>query len=40
MNLDESLVTNVLKVQQEIIDPKELLNEIMQVLEFRECRCF
>ena len=29
-NLSESLVTNVLRVQQEGIDPKEQLNEIVQ----------
>ena len=30
MNLNKSLVTNVLKVQKEITDPKEQLNEIVQ----------
>ena len=30
INLNESLVTNVLRVQQELIDPKEQLNEIVQ----------
>ena len=29
-NLNESLVTNVLRVHQEIVDPKEQLNEIVQ----------
>ena len=30
INLNESLVTNVLRVQQELTDPKEQLNEIVQ----------
>ena len=30
INLNESLVTNVSRVQQELIDPKEQLNEIVQ----------
>ena len=30
INLDESLVTNVLRFQQELIDPKEQINEIVQ----------
>ena len=39
INLIKSLVTIVLRVQQELIGPKEQLNEIMEKFWNLECRC-